>query len=282
MIMKARLTIVFCCIINTLIAQVHHNFKPINIGISTKLTSKVLDEQRTINIYLPAGYNDSDTARYPVIYVPDGGVEEDFVHFAGLVQYSSQPWIGKFPRSILVGIENTNRQRDFTFPVSNLDFLAKVGFRKENIPQYGGSEKYINFLEHELQPYIREQFRTTGTTTVIGESLGGLLVTEIFAKHRQLFTNYIIISPSLWWGGGQLLKDLKAAELPGNGIVTKVYLGVPQKNEMPFMFTDAEQLASILRARKDTKLYFDYLPKETHATVSHQAVYNAFRLLYSK
>lgn len=146
----------------------------------------------------------------------------------------------------------------------------------------GGSAKYMDFLERELQPYIREHFRTTGTTTVIGESLGGLLVTEIFTKRRALFTNYIIISPSLWWGAEQLLKDLKATKPASDGRITRVYLGVPQKNEIPMMFNDAEQLASILRNRKDTKLYFDYLPKETHATVIHQAVYNAFRLLYTK
>jgi len=50
------------------------------------------------------------------------------------------------PASIVVGIENTNRRRDFTFSVSNTDFIEKEGFQKSSFPQYGGSELYIQAI----------------------------------------------------------------------------------------------------------------------------------------
>ncbi|MET3022537.1 alpha/beta hydrolase-fold protein, partial [Flavobacterium hydatis] len=42
-------------------------------------------------------------------------------------------------------------------------------------------------LEKELQPYIDKKFNTSNHKTVIGESLAGLLATEILLKHRNLF-----------------------------------------------------------------------------------------------
>ncbi|HWW42666.1 alpha/beta hydrolase-fold protein, partial [Pedobacter sp.] len=121
--------------------------QPLTIGVTTLLESKELDETRKINIYLPEDYKETDTTKYPVIYILDGGLEEDFIHITGIVRYNTQPWVNRFPKSIVVGIENTNRRRDFTFPVPDLDFLKKMGFKKEQYPQYGGSSKYINFLE---------------------------------------------------------------------------------------------------------------------------------------
>lgn len=93
------------------------NDQPLVIGTTVTLPSAVLNEKRTINIYLPEGYDPKDTVRYPVIYIPDGGVEEDFIHITGIVRYNTQPWVARFPKSIVVGITNTNRKRDFTFAV---------------------------------------------------------------------------------------------------------------------------------------------------------------------
>ena len=44
--------------------------------------SRVLGETRRINLYTPPGYERSRHARYPVLYMPDGGMEEDFPHVA--------------------------------------------------------------------------------------------------------------------------------------------------------------------------------------------------------
>ncbi len=92
--------------------------------------SDILKEDRNINIYLPEEFNPADATKYPVIYILDGGVEEDFFHIAGIVRYNTQPWVERFPRSIVVGIENTNRRRDFTYAVPDLNFLEKEGFKK--------------------------------------------------------------------------------------------------------------------------------------------------------
>src|SRR5690606_6859961 len=145
--------------------------KPLVVGSADVFHSKILNEDRVVNVYLPEGYQQNDGVEYPVIYVLDGGMEEDFIHIMGIVRFNTQPWIARFPRSIVVGIEGNVRRRDFTFAVANTDFIEKAGFHKSRFPQYGGSEKYIDFIEKELQPYIKENYSAGGRRTIIGESL---------------------------------------------------------------------------------------------------------------
>ena len=255
---------------------------PLNIGITNKLPSNILGETRTINIYLPEDYDAKDTMTYPVIYIPDGGMEEDFFHIAGIVRYNTQPWVARFPKSIVVGIENTNRKRDFTFPVNNLDFMDKLGYKNLNMPSYGGSANYIAFLEKELQPFIQNKYKTNGQGTIIGESLAGLLATEILLKHPGLFDTYIIISPSLWWGDESLLKEAESLLKENARQPIRVVVAAPDKQEDVRMYNEAEKLFKILKANNHVTAFFDYLPDELHSTVIHQAVYNAFKKLYPK
>ncbi len=248
------------------------------LGEQRTIYSKFLNETRTINIYLPEDYHENDTTQYPVIYILDGGMEEDFIHLVGLVRFNTQPWIARFPRSIVVGIENTKRRRDFTFEVGSLDFLEDMDIPKEQFVEYGGSEYYISFMEHELQKNIDSIYRTSGENTVIGEPLGGLLATEILLEHTALFSHYIISSPSLWWGDESLLE---AAEHSSLDSVT-VYIGACQKKEEPRMYIDAKKLANILQKKSapSSRIYFDYMPDEFHSTLLHQAVYNAYKMFY--
>ena len=267
----------FTFFVNSVSAQTG---KPIVLGVSEEMRSVQLSETRTINVYLPESYNENDTARYPVIYLLDGGVDEDFIHVVGLVQFNTFPWINRIPKSIVVGITNTDRKRDMTYPTT-------IATDKKLYPTTGGSDKFIAFLEEELQPYIAKHYRTNKHKTIIGESLGGLLATEILFKHPRLFDKYIIISPSLWWDDGSLLKLSPAIVEEGYNKRTDIYIGVGKEGLTPgdkprVMEVDANTLADKIKATKSKKIkvYFDYLPQEDHATIAHQAIFNAFRMLY--
>ncbi|GEM58474.1 esterase [Flavobacterium columnare] len=269
----------------SLIAQAQKNTstltsKSFHLGIVDEIASGVLNEKRILNIYLPQGYNKQE--RYPVIYVLDGSADEDFIHIAGLVQYFTFPWIERIPKSIVVGIANTDRKRDFT-STPNQQIV------KDRYPTSGGSEKFIAFIENELQPYISKNYTTTNDKTIIGQSLGGLLATEILFKKPHLFDQYIIISPSLWWNDGELLK-LNPDVLNENFQQNKsIYIGVGKEGLGPIfdnhvMEVDANLLFDKIKygKSKTVKVVFDYLPEEDHATVTHPAVFNAFKLLYPK
>ena len=98
---------------------------PLVIGETFTVSSKVLTETRRINVYLPPAYTESAGARLPVLYMPDGGVAEDFLHVAGLVQVSVGN--GTMRPFLLVGIENTERRRDLTGPTENESEVCRFG-----------------------------------------------------------------------------------------------------------------------------------------------------------
>jgi predicted alpha/beta superfamily hydrolase len=255
--------------------------KPFVLGVTTAVNSKVLGEKRILNIYLPEGYNPKDTTNYPVIYLLDGSADEDFIHIAGLVQYNSFEWINRVPKSIVVGIATVDRRRDFTYPTT-------IEKDKKAYPTTGGSDKFIAFLETELQPFIQNKYKTNGSKTLIGQSLGGLLATEILFKKPQLFTKYVIVSPSLWWDNGSLLNQTPETIKAVFNQPKQIYIGVGKEGltsiENPHvMEVDANILADKLKTAKSntSNVFFDYLPEEDHATIMHQAVLNAFKVIYS-
>jgi len=256
--------------------------KPFILGVIDEIQSKVLAEKRILNIYLPEGYNQQDTTTYPVIYLLDGSVDEDFIHIVGLVQFNSFEWINQVPKSIVVGIATVDRRRDFTFPTS-------IKADKKKYPTSGQSDKFRSFFETELQPYIDSNYKTNHDKTIIGQSLGGLFATELLLKKPALFNRYIIISPSLWWDNGSLFNQTSDLLTANYTQQTDIYIGVGKEGLTPtetprVMEVDANVLAEKIKTTKSNKVkvFFDYLPEEDHGTIMHQAVSNAFRLLYPK
>jgi predicted alpha/beta superfamily hydrolase len=254
--------------------------KPFVLGVIDQIRSVQLDETRTLNIYLPEGYNSDATAKYPVIYLLDGSADEDFIHVVGLVQFNNFSWINRVPRSIVVGIATVDRRRDFTFPTT-------IDADKKRYPTTGHSDKFIAFIEKELQPFIEKKYRANSTRTLIGQSLGGLLATEILFTKPGLFSKYIIISPSLWWNNGSLLDRPLTTSKDAPAAKTDVYVAVGKEGLTPtekprVMEVDVNLLAEKLKkaGNQNLNVVFDYLPQEDHATISHQAIFNAFRLLY--
>lgn len=247
---------------------------PISFGFSINFYSEVLSENRVLNIYLPEGFDAKDTTRYPLIILPDGGTNEDFFHIAGLVRFCDRPWVEILPPSILVGIENTDRKRDFTFPVSNLDFLKEMGVDPAAFERCGGSEDYIRFLTTELIPFMEKNYRAGRPRTLIGESLAGLLVCSALLNKCDSFDRYLISSPSLWWDDGSLIAKAKA--LSKSDCRPMVCIVAPNRAEDEEMFRQAEAFYNAILQAPGAHSIFEYLPAETHATVFHQAVYRGF------
>lgn len=242
---------------------------PFCIGAIDTIYSEILSEKRIINVYLPNGYSINDTVKYPVIYLLDGSKDEDFIHVAGLVQYLSFPWINNIKPSIVVGIANVDRRRDFTFPTT-------IQKDKNDFPTTGASAKFIDFLEKELQPYIGLNYKVSEKHTLVGQSFGGLLATEVLFKKPYLFDKYIIVSPSLWWDNESLLK-FKPDFSKNKTIDIHISVG----NEGDVMVRDARALFHKLNGIGKIRADFKYYNNMKHETIYHIALYNAFVWLNS-
>ena len=242
---------------------------PLVIGQTFTLPSKVLGEVRRINVYLPPAYADSAGLALPVLYMLDGGLGEDFLHVAGLVQvlvadHSMRPFI-------LVGIENTQRRRDLTGPT------ARAADR-QIAPRVGGSAIFRQFLRQELLPDIRRRYRTTAETAIVGESLAGLFVVETLLLEPALFNTYLAFDPSLWWNGGQLAASAPTRLATYAGPPRRAYLTTSSQGDT----TATRQLAAALnqQAARGLASIYRAMPEETHQTIYHPAALWAFRLAF--
>ena len=265
--MKIRIVAILLSLFSTF--AVNAQTKPFNIGKIEEIKSTILNEKRTLNIYLPDGYNSKE--KYSVIYLLDGSANEDFLHIVGLVQFFKMTF--NMPKTIVVGIANVDRKRDLTFP-------TKIEDLKKKYPTTGGSAKFIDFVEKELQPYIKAHYKTNDTSYLIGQSLGGLLATEILLKKPDLFTNYVIVSPSLWWDDESLLKA--APSLLSKQTDSKKWVYISVGAEGKEMEDGAAGLVQALQnsGKKNMKINFVPLPKENHATILHNSIYEAFKILF--
>lgn len=241
---------------------------PITIGESVSLTSEILKQDRKLNIYLPKTYDANSDKKYDIIYLLDGGMDEDFLHIAGLVQFANFSWINMIPESIVVGIVNIDRKHDLTFP-------SNSARDKKEFPTTGGSADFIDFITKELQPYIASSYNVSETKTIIGQSLGGLLASEILIKQPSAFNNYIIVSPSTWWDDQSIL-SLKPKKLDG---FKNIHISVGK--EGPMMETGATTLYYTLweAYRDNAGISYDYLKAQDHGDALHLSVYNAFQIL---
>ncbi|HEY0303584.1 MAG TPA: alpha/beta hydrolase-fold protein [Longimicrobiales bacterium] len=244
--------------------------QPLVIGETFVINSKHLAEPRHINVYAPTAYLDSANMPLPVLYMPDGGLKEDFLHIAGLLQVSVGN--GTMRPFLLVGIENTERRRDMTGPTN-------VAEDKKIAPRVGGSSWFRAFIREELMPEIKKRYATTAETVIMGESLAGLFVVETFLVEPQLFDTYIAFDPSLWWNNSQLVKEAQdrlRRNNPGNRTIYLASSDEPELSRLTLQFAESFKQVE----GKGYTLHYQPMPNEKHSTIYHPAALLAFRTLF--
>lgn len=238
--------------------------RPIVIG-EQRLVS-ALGGEREINVFLPPSYALTQK-RYPVVYLIDGALDQDFPHIAGLAQYGSLS--GAFEDVIIVGVQTKDRRAELTWrstdPAENRDY-----------PTNGNSAVFRRFLLEDVKPLIEKSYRTSGEDALMGESLAGLFVVETFLKHPKSADAFIAISPSLWWDYGSLGKEAKKIldDYPKGD--REVYLAIA--DEKGPMREGVLAVVSALKKEKPKGVAWTFSdrPDLTHATIYHREALDAF------
>lgn len=247
---------------------------PIVIGQSHVLQSRVLGDNRRLNVWLPTSY-DEGSKKYPVLVLLDGGLNEDFLHIAGLAQITSA--YGQGRELIVVGVEGIDRRHDLSPPTDD-----PADLRHTKKP--GGAERYRRFLAEEVKPWISARYRTDGRSAIIGESMAGLFVLDTLAATPNAFNDYIAVSPIIWWNKQSLSRRM-AATPPATGPDRRLFIAFEGSLEPgPAGLTPAQQaeerLEAALRGRPNvTAIRFS---EERHDAIYHPAALAAFRSLYAK
>lgn len=244
---------------------------PIVIGRSYALPSSVMGQTREINVWLPPGYETSGQT-YPVLYLLDGGQDQDFHHISGIAQLGTI--VGTTRDVIVVGIASVDRRNELALPTDNPELIARY-------PTQGQSDRFRRFVSDEVMPFIEGRFRTSGEAALMGESLAGLFVVETFLKEPQMFDAYVAVSPSLWWDGGQLARQSGAHLRDHSNDPRTLILTLGDEGEE--MQAPMDVLIGNLRDHALPGVKWDYTPRptESHASIYHGAALDAFRRLYA-
>lgn len=218
---------------------------------------------------LPESYAESDE-RYPVVYLLDA--DYSFLLARNITQHLSQR--DDLDEVLLVGIAydgplryRLNRTRDYT-PTH----VPTGGYGPEYQKVSGGGESFRRFLAEELQPFIDRTYRTRpGETTLVGHSYGGLFGTWVLLTEPELFSRYILVSPSLWYDDHLPLRlEAELAERR-DSLPARVYfcVGSREVNSQRDMIADLRRFTARLEERgyEGLELRVEVFDDETHNSV---------------
>jgi uncharacterized protein len=269
--MKIFASIIFFFVLTIAKSQ---NIDNISIGTVDKIYSKILKEERTLFIYNPTQNNKTNLQRYPVLYLLDG--EAHFYATVGMIKQMSGVW----GDMIVVGITNSDRNRDLTPPINNSK----------------GGENFINFIKEELIPHIDSTYPTAPYRIFSGHSLGGLTVVNTLLNNTQLFNAYIAIDPSLWWENKKLVQQTKQNFLKNK--YQNISLFIARANDMPIgmdtlaalkdnsintvLYKSVREFTNILKLKKSSGLRWTskFYPNEVHETIPLNGQYDALKFLF--
>ena len=223
------------------------------VGEEWTITSKVLQEERQLWIQLPEHYK-TTKASYPVLYLLDA--EWNFHFVSGLVRQLTSS--GDIPPMVLVGVVNTNRNRDLTPPGPNASSNGR----------FGGAKSFLSFLSEEVHPWLENKYRLHPYRILAGHSFGGLFTVFALLQQPDFFQGYIALSPSLGRNNEQQVEVAKTyvqkKELP----TQRLFLAVG--NEGGYSQLSSEKFIKVLQQAQPEQLSWQYQPwpEENHVSVT--------------
>jgi predicted alpha/beta superfamily hydrolase len=280
---------------NKVISEKNSSDNQIVFGTIDSVQSDILDENRKIWIHVPGNGGDDifGAKKYPVLYLLDG--PGHFYSVTGMIkQLSTTNGNTIVPEMIVVAIPNTNRTRDLT--PSHAD-VSPFGGDSAWLKDSGGGEKFTDFIEKELIPYIDQNYPTAPYRTYVGHSFGGLTVINTLITRPELFDNYVAIDPSLWWNDQGTLNNAKLKLAETDFKNKSLYVGVA--NTLPadmdidlarkdtaketFHFRSILDFVESAETQKENglSLFWKYYPEDNHGSVPLISEYDAFRAIFS-
>ena len=249
------------------------NETDIIVGSKFVIKSNILDEERTCLISLPDSYNNSSEVgkKYPIIILLDG-----YTHFktaSGIVHFmsSNRNRNNLMPESIIIAIENVDRERDFT--------VTKIKTKRPN--NMGGGRIFLNFIKKELVPYIDKKYKTEPFRTLVGHSLGGLLTLNSYMDENSVFNAYISIDPSIWWNE-EMMKN-KVDSISSISLDKKLYIATANQGEANYQRNKLrhDSLYTLITKKsvKPLNIKIEYFEKENHRSVPLVALYEGLKYI---
>ena len=237
-------------------------------------------------ITLPSAYQPEK--EYKILYYLDAYWLQDMVR--GCYQLKSMS--SEMDQVILVGILSVGNEKDWhqqrnmdytpsVYDLSWLNLKIEFGGMFLDETNTGGAEHFMQFLKNQIIPTVEKEYKVDAKTRgILGHSFGGLLGFYSFVKYNDLFANYILLAPAIWWNDSEIFQD-KASLLSQKEAKMFIAMGTGEINMLKIPLA---KLVEELKSKTNEKLEMTYKQYEnaTHNSVIPQGIYDGIELLYTK
>lgn len=246
--------------------SVVHTATPRVTIIDTAFYIPQLKRSRRIWLYLPEKYNNDTHQRYPVLYMQDGqnlfDAASGFAGEWGIDEFLDSTWLSE---CIVVGIDHGGDKRLTEYNPYNHEKFGK-----------GEGNLYLDFLVHELKPFIDKNYRTfrdASRTFIAGSSMGGLISMYAAIRYPKVFGKVGVFSPAFWVAKPNLVQEL-AANTKSVFPAVYFYAGGKESKEM---VDDMVEIARIIE-RKFPKTVVKKVvnPQGQHSEAAWRSQFPAF------
>lgn len=241
------------------------------------LHSNVLNEDRLIYVRMPAAARQRKD-RYAVLYLTDGGAHINEIGNTIDFLVNNE----RIPPLIVVGITNTDRNRDLT--PTHADMMGPDGAVAFAMPTSGGADKFLDFIQSELVPEIEKRYATQPFRVFAGHSLGGLFAIHTLITRPDLFNAYIAVSPSLQWDHARTLSLLQQFLTKQKEFKKTLFVSLANEGDVPNQMGEAfTQLEKTLSGNlpKDFVVRSERYHDEDHGSTTLRAHYAGLRTIFS-
>jgi len=255
---NAKRTLILCFLIYlSLLTTQAFAIEPLTFGHSEKLFSKVLNEERTLLIKLPEGYENATESNYPVFYTLDG--DTHFHRVAGTLQWLSDV-AGVIPQHIVVAlVADSSKQR-----LLNARTYKTKNYKDGKVIP---AEDFSLFLAKELIPYIDKTYRTQPIRTMAGHSAAGRSTLHTLKTTNNLFQAFIAMSPALSESERDLTFMKEVASKPKYAITSPIFLYVTLGNEPIYQ----ESFDTLKQSLEENESEFLNWKSKIYSTESHMS-----------
>jgi len=243
----------------------HRDESTLKLAEKVNFFSSVLNEERTLLVSLPRGYESSKKA-YPVLYVLDADFIPYFTRVVGTV--GEQSLQGNIPEIIIVGIENVDRERDM-FPVP-----------VDRWPNSGGADNFLRFLSEELIPYINSIYRTEDFQLLYGASNAGLFVVHALLSQSELFNAYLASSPMVGWCYQFIYDEARNQFASDKSLDVFLYM-IWGKNDMDAVTHAVPYLEKIIQEEAPEDFKWSSLIIEEEGHVPYASLYHGLSFVFN-
>ncbi len=257
--------------------------KSIDYGLQVSLYSEILQESRTLNVYLPESfYEASEEHTYPLLMISGDHGHQFFHMITGLVKHLS--YVNRMPECVVISVAEGRYYAPNVYTNGMWSSRGQIEFNAD-------PDLYVKHLENELFPLLKNKYRVNSYRMIVGVSGSSVFPLHSLAKVPGLFNAHITVATADMIGmgyeeGKTFIEAFNKSMLEHPTQKSIFYLGIASDDMTwsPKYQINIDKLNNSLAPfiDKQLKLKTEIIPNEGHYDAMIKAMLSAMEMIFPK